>query len=191
MNIAGLDRALPICPLNDKLQIAGFVIFGDPELTTSCAKEINARVPEYDYAITAESKGIPLLHEMSRLDGNRKYFLARKVPKLYMTGVFDAEIKSITTEKTQHLYLDKLDAELMKGKRILIVDDVVSTGESLHGLEMLVKQAGGIICGEACILAEGDADKSFPNLIYLGKIPLFDADANVLGENPNPDSYVQ
>ena len=180
MTVAGLERDLPICPLNDKLQIAGFVIFGDPELTTACAAELNARVPEYDYAISAEAKGIPLVHEMARLDG--RYVLARKAPKLYMTGVFGVEVKSITTSQAQHLYLDVTDAELMRGKRILIVDDVVSTGESLHALETLVKEAGGIICGEAL---------SEENLIHLGKIPLFDSEANVIGENPNPTAYVK
>ena len=142
MTVAGLERDLPICPLNDKLQIAGFVIFGDPELTTACAAELNARVPEYDYAISAEAKGIPLVHEMARLDGNRRYVLARKAPKLYMTGVFGVEVKSITTSQAQHLYLDVTDAELMRGKRILIVDDVVSTGASLAGLVSLVEKAG-------------------------------------------------
>lgn len=191
MTVAGLERDLPICPLNENLQIAGFVIFGDPELTTACAAALNARVPEYDYAISAEAKGIPLVHEMARLDGNRRYVLARKAPKLYMTGVFGVEVKSITTAQSQHLYLDVTDAELMKGKRILIVDDVVSTGESLHALETLVKEAGGIVCGEATILAEGDADKQFPDLIYLGKIPLFDRDCRIIGENPDPTAYVK
>lgn len=175
MNIAGLDRDLPICPLNDNLQIAGFVIFGDPELTTACSCELLKKAPEYDYLISAEAKGIPLVHEMARLAGNQKYFLARKAPKLYMTGVFEAVVKSITTEKVQHLYLDTADAELMKGKRILIVDDVISTGESLRAVEELVKKAGGEICGRMAILAEGDAaDRD--DLIYLEKLPLFNAD---------------
>lgn len=180
MTIAGLECDLPICPLNDTLQIAGFVIFGDPELTTACAKALLDRVPDYDYAISAEAKGIPLVHEMARLDGNRKYFLARKAPKLYMTGVMDVAVRSITTAREQHLYLDVADAAMMKGKRILIVDDVVSTGESLRALETLVKEAGGEICGEATILAEGDADQSVPDLIYLEKLPLFDADGNAI-----------
>ena len=191
MTVAGLERDLPICRLNDDLQIAGFVIFGDTELTTACAAELNALVPEYDYAISAEAKGIPLVHEMARLDGNRRYVLARKAPKLYMTGVFGVEVKSITTSQVQHLYLDVTDAELMRGKRILIVDDVVSTGESLHALETLVREAGGIICGEATILVEGDADERFPNLIHIGKIPLFDSNCKVIGEDPNPTAYVK
>ncbi len=179
MTIAGKKRALPICPLNDKLQIAGFVIFGDPELTTACAEELLKKAPEYDYMISAEAKGIPLVHEMARLAGNQKYLLARKNPKLYMTGVFEAELRSITTAKDQKLYLDTADAELMKGKKILIVDDVISTGESLRALEHLVEKAGGIIAGKMAILAEGDAQER-PDLIYLEKLPLFDADGNAI-----------
>lgn len=177
MNIAGCERDLPLCPLNDKMMIAGFVIFGDPELTTACAKELLARAPEYDYLISAEAKGIPLVHEMARLAGNQKYFLARKAPKLYMTGVFDVAVHSITTAKEQHLYLDVADAELMRGKRILIVDDVISTGESLRALETLVYKAGGDIVGRLAILAEGDAQVR-KDLTYLEKLPLFDAEGN-------------
>ena len=179
MNIAGLTRDLPLCPLNDKLMIAGFVIFGDPELTTACAKELLARAPEYDYMITAESKGIPLVHEMARLAGNQKYFLARKTPKLYMTGVFEVTVRSITTAKEQKLYLDAADAELMKGKKILIIDDVISTGESLKALEELVSRAGGEIAGKMTILAEGDAQER-PDIIYLEKLPLFTAEGEVI-----------
>ena len=175
MTIAGLDRALPLCPLNDKLQIGAFVIFGDPELTTACAAELLKKAPEYDYAITAESKGIPLVHEMARLDGNRKYVLARKKPKLYMDGIFETTVRSITTEGEQKLYLDGADAKLMKGKRILIVDDVISTGESLSALEQLVNAAGGVICGKMAILAEGDAAHR-DDIIFLEPLPLFDKD---------------
>ncbi len=173
MNIAGCERDLPLCPLNENLMIAGFVIFGDPELTTACAKELLDKAPTYDYLISAEAKGIPLVHEMARLAGNQKYFLARKAPKLYMTGVMEVTVRSITTAKEQKLYLDTADAELMKGKRILIVDDVISTGESLRALEQLVTEAGGNICGRMAILAEGDAQDR-KDLIYLEKLPLFD-----------------
>ena len=179
MTIAGLERDLPLCPLNESLQIGAFVIFGDPELTTAAAKELLAKAPAYDYLITAEAKGIPLVHEMARLAGNQKYFLARKSPKLYMTGVLEVNVHSITTAKEQHLYLDVADAELMKGKRILVVDDVISTGESLHAIEELVREAGGIVCGRMAILAEGDATER-PDLIYLEKLPLFDAEGNPL-----------
>ncbi len=179
MNIAGLKRELPICKVNDSLYIAGFVVFGDQELTVACARELLAKAPEYDYIITAEAKGIPLAHEMARQAGDAKYFLARKVPKLYMTGVFESSVKSITTAKEQTLYLDIADAQLMKGKRILIVDDVISTGESLAALEALVNKAGGIICGRMAVLAEGDA-QSREDLIYLEKLPLFNPDGTVM-----------
>ena len=172
MNIAGCDRALPLCPLTDDLMIGAFVIFGDPELTTACAQALLDRVPEYDYMITAEAKGIPLIHEMARLAGNQKYMLARKGPKLYMRDILDVTVHSITTAKEQHLYLDGNDAALMKGKRILIVDDVVSLGDSMHALEQLVEAAGGIVCGRATILAEGDAAKR-DDLVYLERLPLF------------------
>ena len=179
MNIAGLMRDLPLCPLNDKLSIGAFVIFGDPELTVACARELLKRVPEYDYLITAEAKGIPLIHEMARQHGDSTYMLARKAPKLYMTGVMEVKVRSITTAAEQKLFIDTADAEKMRGKRILIVDDVISTGESLHALETLVNEAGGIICGRMCILAEGDAQNR-EDLIYLEKLPLFTADGEVI-----------
>ena len=177
MNIAGCERSLPLCPLNEKLYIGAFVIFGDPELSSAAAAELLKKAPAYDYLITAESKGIPLVHEMARQAGNQKYMLARKVPKLYMSGVFQVTVNSITTAKEQTLYLDAADAELMRGKRILIVDDVISTGESLRALEQLVTAAGGEICGRMCILAEGDAQKR-DDIIYLEPLPLFDAEGN-------------
>ena len=179
MNVAGLERDLPICKVNDSLYIAGFVIFGDQELTVACARELLARAPEYDYIITAEAKGIPLAHEMARQSGAKKYFLARKGPKLYMTGVFEASVKSITTAKEQKLYLDTADAMLMKGKKILLVDDVISTGESLLALEALVEKAGGIIAGRMAVLAEGDAQNR-EDLIYLEKLPLFHPDGTIM-----------
>ena len=180
MKVAGLERDLPICPVNDKLYIAGFVIFGDPELTVECARALLERAPEYDYIITAEAKGIPLAHEMARQAGDAKYILARKGPKLYMRDIFDVTVRSITTAKEQRLYLDGADAELMKGKRILIVDDVISTGESLAALEALVEKAGGIVCGKMAVLAEGDAQDR-ADLIYLEKLPLFNPDGTVMG----------
>lgn len=175
MTIAGLQRHLPLCPISDELKIGAFVIFGDPELTTACAAALLERAPEYDYMISAEAKGIPLIHEMARLAGNQRYFLARKAPKLYMTGVFEASVRSITTAKEQKLFLDTADAELMRGKRILIIDDVISTGESLSAIERLVELAGGIVCGKMTILAEGDAQNR-EDIIYLEKLPLFDKD---------------
>ena len=178
MNVAGLERDLPICPVTDELYIAGFVIFGDQELTVACARELLKRAPAYDYIITAEAKGIPLAHEMARQAGDAKYILARKGPKLYMRDIFSVTVHSITTAKEQKLYLDGADAALMKGKRILVVDDVISTGESLKALEALVEKAGGIICGRMAILAEGDAQER-PDLIYLEKLPLFNPDGSI------------
>ena len=178
MNIAGLDRALPICRVTDDLYIGAFVIFGDQELTVACGKALLERAPEYDYLITAEAKGIPLIHEMARQHGDKKYMLARKYPKLYMTGVFEVTVNSITTDKVQTLYLDTADAELMKGKRILVVDDVISTGESLRAIETLVEKAGGIVCGRMCILAEGAAQDR-DDLVYLEKLPVFNADGTI------------
>ena len=179
MTVAGLERDLPICPVNDKLYIAGFVIFGDQDLTVACARELLKRAPEYDYILTAEAKGIPLAHEMARQAGDAKYILARKAPKLYMRDIFSVTVNSITTAREQKLYLDGADAALMKGKKILIVDDVISTGESLKALEVLAEKAGGIICGKMAILAEGDAQDR-GDLIYLEKLPLFNPDGTVM-----------
>ena len=179
MKVAGLERDLPICKVTDSLYIAGFVIFGDQELTVACARELLAKAPEYDYIITAEAKGIPLAHEMARQAGDAKYILARKAPKLYMVDMFSSTVKSITTAREQTLYLDGADAKLMEGKKILIVDDVISTGESLSALETLVEKAGGIICGRMAILAEGDAQNR-EDLTYLEKLPLFNPDGTVI-----------
>lgn len=179
IKVAGLERELPICPVNDSLSIAAFVIFGDQELTCAAATELLKLAPDYDYLITAEAKGIPLAHEMARQRGDKKYMLARKGAKLYMSGVFEVEVNSISTAKTQKLYLDTYDAELMNGKRILIVDDVISTGDSLHALETLVEEAGGKVVGRMAILAEGDAIDRH-DIIYLEKLPLFHPDGTVI-----------
>ena len=178
MTIAGVTRDLPICKVTDDLYIGAFVIFGDVELTVATAGALLEKAPEYDYMISAEAKGIPLIHEMARQSGQNKYFLARKAPKLYMSGVFDVTVNSITTAKEQHLYLDTADADLMRGKRILIVDDVISTGESLAAIEKLVLAAGGIVAGRMAILAEGDAQDR-EDIIYLEKLPVFNADGTI------------
>ena len=180
MKVAGLERDLPICPVNENLYIAGFVIFGDQELTVACARELLNKAPQYDYIITAEAKGIPLAHEMARQAGDAKYILARKGPKLYMQDIVSVSVNSITTAKEQKLYLDGADAKRLRGKRVLIVDDVISTGESLKALEALVEYAGGNICGRMAILAEGDAQNR-SDLIYLEKLPLFKPDGTILG----------
>jgi len=179
MKIAGLTRRLPLCKLNDELYIAAFVIFGDPELTVACGRELLKLAPEYDYIITAEAKGIPLAHEMARQSDGKTYFVARKHPKLYMTGVFEANVRSITTDADQKLYLDIAEAEIIRGKKVLIVDDVISTGESLHAVEQLVEQAGGIIAGKMAILAEGDA-QGREDLIYLEPLPIFNKEGKAI-----------
>lgn len=177
MTIAGLKRDLPLCKVNDDLYIAGFVIFGDQELTVACARELLKRAPAHDFMITAEAKGIPLIHEMARQNNEDKYFLARKSPKLYMRELFSVEVNSITTERVQHLYLEADDAHMMQGKRILIVDDVASTGESIKAVESLIAKAGGIVCGKMAILAEGDA-RNRDDIIYLNTLPTFDSNGN-------------
>lgn len=179
INVAGLERELTLCPINDKIMIAGFIIFGDVELTCACAAELLKKAPEFDYMVAPEAKAIPLIHEMARQSGRNEYFLVRKAPKLYMRGVFEAEDKSITTAASQKLYMDGADAAKMKGKRILILDDVISTGGSLRAVESLVEQAGGNVVGRMAILAEGDAaDRD--DIIFLEKLPLFDSEGNVL-----------
>lgn len=171
IDIAGVTRELPICPVNDKLDIAAFVMFGDVELTIRAAEELLKKAPDFDLILTAESKGIPLAYEMSRESG-KKYVLARKSPKLYMKKPIKIEVKSITTAKLQELYLDQADADLLKGKRVLIVDDVISTGESLKALEGLLEQTGAIIVAKMAVLAEGDAAKR-NDIIFLEHLPLF------------------
>ena len=173
MTIAGCNRDLPLCPLNDDLYIGAFVIFGDVELTCACAKALLEKAPEFDYMVAPEAKAIPLVHEMARQSGRNDYFLVRKNKKLYMDGVFEVNVRSITTAKDQKLYMDGADARKMKGKRILIIDDVISTGESLSAVEELVEMAGGIVAGRMAILAEGDA-KNRDDIIFLEPLPLFD-----------------
>ncbi len=172
LHVAGLTRELPICPVNEHLSIAAFIMFSDVELTIACAKEILDRAPDFDVLITAESKGIPLAYEMSRQSG-KKYLLARKSVKLYMKKPVAVDVKSITTAKLQTLYIDSDDIASMAGKRVLIVDDVVSTGESMAALEQLVNKAGGNIVGKAAVLAEGDAINR-KDLIVLAPLPVFE-----------------
>ena len=178
MDIAGLQRELPLCKVTDDLYIGAFVMFGDVELTVHCAAELLKLAPEYDYLIAPEAKAIPLLYEMARQSGAEKYFLARKGAKAYMSGVFEVEVRSITTMHIQKLVIDKADAELIKGKRMLILDDVISTGESLHAMEELVTRAGGVIAGKMAVLAEGDAAKR-EDIIALAPLPLFNADGSI------------
>ena len=179
IQVAGVERELPLCPISEELNIAAFILFGDVELTEQCAEALYARAPEHDVMITAESKGIPLIHAMCRLSGRNRYVLARKSVKLYMRDVVECQTKSITTGNVQTLYINGEDAEFMKGKRVLIVDDVISTGGSLASLENLVLRSGGTVVGKMAILAEGDAIER-PDIICLQKLPLFDKDGNEL-----------
>ena len=177
MKVAGVERDLPLCPISDTLNIGAFVLFGDVELTEKCAAALAERAPEHDVMITAESKGIPLIHAMARILGENRYVLARKSVKLYMKDVLKCVTRSITTDAEQVLYLDGADAEYMKGKKVLIVDDVISTGGSLLSLENLVAQAGGTVVGRMTILAEGDA-AGRSDIDYLEVLPLFDMQGN-------------
>ncbi len=177
LKIAGLERDLPLCKVNDDLYIAAFVIFGDVELTKACASELLKIAPEYDIMITAESKGIPLLYEMARQAGADNYVIARKGPKLYMQNITYVHVNSITTASQQLLCIGEAEANLLRGKRVLIVDDVISTGDSLLAIEKLVTQVGGNIVGKMAILAEGDAITR-DDIKALAPLPLFDKDGN-------------
>jgi len=180
MEIAGVKRELPLCKITDDLYIGAFICFGDAELTVACARELLKLVPqeEYDYLFTAEAKSIPLIHEMARQSGAEKYFIARKGPKAYMPDPIHVEDQSITTAGVQKLYLGRDDADLIRGKRILIIDDVISTGGSLRAMEALVDMAGGTVAGKIAVLAEGDA-QTRDDIRFLAPLPLFNADGTV------------
>ncbi len=179
LSVAGLKRQLKLSPIAPDLMIAGFVVFGDVELTEACARELLAIAPEYDYIIAPEAKAIPLIHEMARQSGRNEYMLARKAAKAYMDGVFSVRYESITTKGVQELFMDGSDAKKLKGKRVLILDDVISTGESLNAMEHLVNEAGGIIVGKMAVLAEGDAAKR-KDILFLEKLPLFNGKGEAL-----------
>ena len=172
LNVAGVTRQLPIIPISPELAIASFVILGDCELVTAAAPLLAQRLPEIDYVVTAEAKGIPLANEVSRLLGLPYYIVARKSIKPYMKAPLTDEVNSITTQKTQALCLDGKDALAIKGKRVAIVDDVISTGESLSAVERLVEKAGAAVAARAAILAEGDAAKR-DDILFLEELPLF------------------
>ena len=178
LHVAGLTRELPLCRVNDQLYIAAFVIFGDVELTIACARDLLKVAPPHDILITAESKGIPLVYEMARQHGENRYLIARKAPKLYMKNVFSTEVTSITTANRQMLHIDQNDADYMNGKRVLIVDDVISTGNSLKAVEKLVSEAGGIVVGKMAVLAEGPA-KHRDDIITLENLPVFNSDGSI------------
>lgn len=172
LKVAGITRQLPIIQISDNLAIASFVILGDTEIVCASAKELSKKLPPVDILVTAEAKGIPLVFEISRLLGMKQYIVARKSIKAYMDAPLVDEVESITTQKKQILCLDNNDAEAIKGKKVAIIDDVISTGESLEAVERLVKKAGGIISARAAILAEGDAAKR-DDIIFLEELPLF------------------
>ena len=171
LHVAGLTRELTICKVNDHMDIAAFIMFGDVELTVACAAELLKKVPDFDIIVTAEAKGIPLAYEMARQSG-KPWITARKGPKLYMKEPVIIEDQSITTAGKQTLVIDKKDIEAMNGKRILIVDDVISTGGSLHALGTLVGKSTGTVAAMAAVLAEGDAAER-KDIVYLEPLPLF------------------
>ena len=178
MTIAGLKRQLPLCKVTDDIYIAAFIMFSDVEITKACAAELLKRAPEYDVLVTAEAKGIPLCYEMARQAGTDNYVIARKGPKLYMQNLLITEVDSITTDHIQMLCIGQREIDMIKGKRVLLVDDVISTGESLRSLENLVGRAGGNIVGRFTVLAEGDALKR-DDITYLEVLPVFNPDGTI------------
>lgn len=188
MKIAGLERHLPLCKVTDDLYIGAFIMFGDTEITVAAAKALLEKSPEFDVIITAESKGIPLAYEMARESG-KPYIVARKGPKLYMQDIITVNVDSITTDHMQSLCLGRQEREIMNGKRILIVDDVISTGESLMALEKLVDAVGGNIVAREAVLAEGEATTR-DDIIFLEELPVFNPDGSVkAAETDNIDNH--
>ncbi len=173
MEIAGVRRDLELFPINETTCIAAFIMFGDVEITQASAAKLLDRAPDFDIIFTAEAKSIPLAYEMAKLAGMNDYIIARKAKKMYMKNIVEVEVASITTAGKQHLYLGQTEVDKVKGKRVLIVDDVISTGSSLKAMEDLVKKAGGTIAGKMAVLAEGDAMER-PDITALHKLPLFD-----------------
>ncbi len=172
MTIAGLERELPLCPINDNLSIGAFILFGDVELTVAASKELLAKIPEFDYIITPEAKSIPLAYEMARQSG-KPYFVARKKAKLYMQNPVSVNVRSITTDSQQVLILDGAEGEKIRNKKIIILDDVISTGESLAAVEKLVAEFDADVVAKVAVLAEGDAAKR-DDIVFLEKLPLFE-----------------
>lgn len=179
IEIAGVKRNLRLFSVSENLKIAALIIFGDVELTVESAKALLKKAPDYDILVTAEAKSIPLIHELARQAGDNDYIIARKAPKVYMENMLCVSVNSITTQKEQKLYIGDTEKNKIKGKRCLIIDDVISTGESLKAMEKLVNEAGGKIVGKMAILAEGEAaDRK--DIIYLEKLPLFDKNGEIL-----------
>lgn len=171
LHIAGLTRELPIIPLNDSVSIASFVILGDTELVVKVAPALVEKLPPFDVLLTPEAKGIPLAFEISRLlDTN--YIVARKSIKAYMNDPIIEKVNSITTQNPQIICLDGKDIEQIRGKRVAIIDDVISTGESVNAVARLIEKAGGQVVAKAAILAEGEAGDN-NEIIFLQKLPIF------------------
>lgn len=178
MEIAGLKRDLKLFPVSDTTSIAAFILFGDVEMTVAAAGQLLKKAPEFDIIFTAEAKSIPLAYEMAKQAGQNKYVIARKTPKLYMEDLIMTNVDSITTDHVQSLCIGKREANMLKGKKVLIVDDVISTGQSLASMEYLVEQAGGSIVGKMAVLAEGESIKR-DDIIVLEPLPLFNSDGTV------------
>lgn len=178
IDIAGKKRNLQLYEVGENTDIAAFILFGDVEITQHAAKKLLEKAPDFDIMLTAEAKSIPLIYEMARQAGMNDYIVARKGVKVYMENVLSVEVKSITTDHIQHLYLGDNEVSKIKGKKVLIIDDVISTGESLAAMEELVKEAGGIVAGKMMVLAEGDAINR-DDVIFLGELPLFDGAGQV------------
>ena len=175
IEIAGLKRKLPLCPINDELSIGAFVMFGDIEITRAAAKALLDKAPEFDVIVTAESKGIPLAYEMARSSENKDYVVCRKAQKLYMLDIIETVVESITTDHVQKLCLGQSDIDLLEGRKVLIVDDVISTGESLRSIEKLLAKVNCTVVGKMSVLVEGDAIQR-NDIIYLEELPLFNPD---------------
>ena len=172
VDIAGVERDLLRCPISDKLDIAAFILFGDVEITVHSAQKLLERLPEFDYIVTPEAKSIPLAYEMARQSG-KKYFVARKKAKLYMKDPVTVSVRSITTASEQTLILDGVEGEQIRGKRVVILDDVISTGESLKAVETLCAKFDANVVAKAAVLAEGDAAER-TDITFLGVIPLIE-----------------
>ena len=177
IDIAGMKRDLTLYPITDDLCIAAFVIFGDVEITVHAAKELLKKAPDFEYILAPEAKAIPLAYEMSRQSG-KPYIIARKKAKAYMSDVLSVTLKSITTAGEQTLIIDGEDAKRIKGRRVLVLDDVISTGESLRAVEALANKAESIIVSKMAVLAEGDA-ASRTDITVLAPLPLFNADGSI------------
>ena len=178
MEIAGLKRQLPLCPVNDDLYIAAFIMFGDVEITEASAKALLEKAPDFDIILTAEAKSIPLAHEMAKQAGMNAYVIARKGTKVYMEDVIFTNVDSITTDHIQTLCIGRREANQLKDQRVLIIDDVISTGESIRALLLLAEQAGGNVVGKMAVLAEGDA-MDRPDIIALKRLPVFNSDGTI------------